>query len=169
MRILALIGLLAIVLAVAGTVYFFGGFFNVAASQPDPDIVKWALQKVRMASVSRHAIVNSPVDLENPDVIHAGARAFLARGCANCHGAPGVNWQKFAEGIQPDPPDLKDVVNEREPRELFWVVKNGINMTAMPSFGAIGAEDSEIWSIVAFLRKLPSVSEADFKEWTATP
>jgi mono/diheme cytochrome c family protein len=169
MRILALIGLLAIVLAVAGTVYFFGGFFNVAASQPDPDIVKWALQKVRMASVSRHAIVNSPVDLENPDVIHAGARAFLARGCANCHGAPGVNWQKFAEGIQPDPPDLKDVVNEREPRELFWVVKNGIKMTAMPSFGAIGAEDSEIWSIVAFLRKLPSVSEADFKEWTATP
>jgi mono/diheme cytochrome c family protein len=169
MRILALIGLLAIVLAVAGTVYFFGGFYNVAASQPDPDIVKWALQKVRMASVSRHAIVNSPVDPENPDIIQAGARAFLARGCANCHGAPGVNWQKFAEGLQPDPPDLKDVVNEREPRELFWVVKNGIKMTAMPSFGAIGAEDSEIWSIVAFLRKLPSVSETDFKQWTATP
>jgi mono/diheme cytochrome c family protein len=169
MRILALIGLLAIVLAVAGTVYFFGGFFNVAASQPDPDIVNWALEKVRMASVSRHALVNSPVDLESPDVIHAGARAFSARGCANCHGAPGVNWQKFAEGIQPDPPDLKDVVNEREPRELFWVVKNGIKMTAMPSFGAIGAEDSEIWSIVAFLRKLPSVSATDFKEWTATP
>jgi hypothetical protein len=42
-------------------------------------------------------------------------------------------------------------------------------MTAMPSFGAIGAEDSEIWSIVAFLRKLPTVSETDFKEWTATP
>jgi mono/diheme cytochrome c family protein len=169
MRILALIGLLAIVLAVAATIYFFGGFFNVAASQPDPDPVNWVLQKIRMASISRHALVNSPVDLENSDIIHAGARAFLARGCANCHGAPGVNWQKFAEGLQPDPPDLKDIVNEREPRELFWVVKNGIKMTAMPSFGAIGAEDSEIWSIVAFLRKLPTVSETDFKEWSATP
>jgi mono/diheme cytochrome c family protein len=121
-----------------------------------------------MASILRHADVNSPVDLENADIVHAGARAFAARGCANCHGAPGVNWQKFSEGLQPDPPDLKDVVKEREPKELFWVVKNGIKMTAMPSFGAIGAEDNEIWSIVAFIRKLPTVSETDFKEWTAT-
>jgi mono/diheme cytochrome c family protein len=169
MRILALIGVLAIVLAVAAAIFFFGGFFNVAASEPDPDIVKWALTKVRTASISRHADGNSPADLENPDVVRAGARAFAARGCANCHGAPGVNWQKFSEGLQPDPPDLKDVVKEREPKELFWVVKHGIKMTAMPSFGAIGAEDNEIWSIVAFLRKLPTVSEADFKEWTTTP
>jgi len=169
MRILALIGLLAIVLAVAATIFFFGGFFNVAASQPDPDIVNWVLAKVRMASISRHADGNVPVGLENPDIVRAGARAFAVRGCANCHGAPGVNWQKFSEGLQPDPPDLKDVVKEREPNELFWVVKNGIKMTAMPSFGAIGAEDNEIWSIVAFLRRLPTVSEADFKEWTAAP
>jgi mono/diheme cytochrome c family protein len=169
MRILALIGLLAIILAVAATIFFFGGFFNVAASEPDPDIVNWALTKVRMASILRHADGNSPVDLENPDIVRAGARAFAARGCTNCHGAPGVNWQKFSEGLQPDPPDLKDVVKEREPQELFWVVKNGIKMTAMPSFGAIGAEDNEIWSIVAFLRKLPTVSDTDFKEWTTTP
>ncbi len=42
-------------------------------------------------------------------------------------------------------------------------------MTAMPSFGAIGTDDKEIWSIVAFIRKLPNVSEADFKAWTAKP
>ena len=51
------------------------------------------------------------------------------------------------------------------PAELFWVVKNGINMTAMPSFGTIGVDDQEIWSIVAFLRKLPIVSETDYKTW----
>jgi hypothetical protein len=27
--------------------------------------------------------------------------------------------------------------------------------------------DKEIWTIVAFLKKLPSVSEADYKAWTA--
>jgi len=48
-------------------------------------------------------------------------------------------------------------------------VKHGIKMTGMPSFGAIGAEDNEVWSIVAFIRTLPTVSEADFKSWTATP
>jgi hypothetical protein len=49
------------------------------------------------------------------------------------------------------------------------VVKNGINMTGMPSFALAGAKDDEIWSIVAFLKKLPGVSEADYKVWTAPP
>jgi mono/diheme cytochrome c family protein len=89
----------------------------------------------------------------------------MARGCTNCHGGPGVEWQKFSEGLRPDPPDLKDVVPNREPRHLFWVVKNGINMTGMPSFGATGVPDPELWSIVAFLKKLPDVKEEDFKKW----
>ena len=33
---------------------------------------------------------------------------------------------KFAEGMYPDPPDLKEVANETSPQELFWVIKNGI-------------------------------------------
>jgi mono/diheme cytochrome c family protein len=49
------------------------------------------------------------------------------------------------------------------------VIKNGINMTGMPAFGAAGATDEDIWAIVAFLKKLPSVSEADYKAWTAPP
>jgi len=169
MRILAGIGVLAIVIALGVAVFFFGGFFNIAASEEDPAIVNWALIKVRMASISRHARDASPVNLEDPNIVRAGAQAFAARGCSNCHGAPGVNWQKFSEGLEPDPPDLKDVVKEREPAELFWVVKHGIKMTGMPSFGKIGAEDKEVWSIVAFIKKLPSVSEEDFKAWTANP
>jgi hypothetical protein len=45
---------------------------------------------------------------------------------------------------------------------------NSFKMTAMPSFGAIGVPDQEIWSIVAFLKKLPTVSEEDFKTWSAS-
>ena len=79
-----------------------------------------------------------------------------------------MNWAKFSEGLRPDPPDLKEVVNDRTPSQLYWVIKNGINMTGMPSFAIAGAPDDDIWSIVAFLKKLPSVSEADYKSWTAT-
>jgi hypothetical protein len=39
-------------------------------------------------------------------------------------------------------------------------------MTGMPSFSAAGVADPEIWSIVAFLKKLPTVSDADFKAWS---
>ena len=169
MRTLAVIGVLAIVIAVGAAVFFFGGYFNVAASESNPGIVNWALVKVRMASIGRRAGLASPVDLDSPDVVRAGARAFSERGCTNCHGAPGVKWQKFSEGLNPDPPDLKEIAPEREPAQLFWVVKNGIKMTGMPSFGAIGVDDKEIWSIVAFVRKLPNTSEADFKAWSANP
>ena len=169
MRTLAGIGAVPIILAIGAAVFFFGGYFNVAASAPDPGIVNWALTKVRMASIDRRARLTAPVNLDDPEIVRAGARAFSQRGCANCHGAPGVNWQKFSEGLNPDPPGLKDIAHEREPAQLFWVVKNGIKMTGMPSFGAIGADDREIWSIAAFIRKLPNVSEADFKAWSANP
>ena len=171
MRLLAVIGALAVLTAVAAAVYFFGGYYNVAASQEDAGVVRWALTKVRQASIERHAQDPVPTNINDPETVKAGARAFSTLGCVNCHGAPGVKWAKFSEGLHPDPPDLKDVVGETTPSQLFWVIKNGINMTGMPSFAAAGANDNEIWSVVAFLKKLPSVSEADYKAWTtsATP
>jgi mono/diheme cytochrome c family protein len=101
-------------------------------------------------------------------MVQAGAKAYASFGCATCHGAPGVTWLKFSEGLHPDPPDLKKVAGELSPAQLFWIIKNGINMTGMPSFAEAGAQDNEIWSIAAFVKKLPSVSDADYKSWTAT-
>lgn len=169
MRILAFIGALAILAAVAVAIFFLGGFYSVAANQADSSVVAWALEEVREASISRHAIDTPPKSLDDPAMARAGAREFAQRGCVGCHGAPGVQWAKFSEGLSPSPPDLKDVVGSLQPRELFWVVKNGINMTGMPSFGVVGVPDPEIWSIVAFLKKLPTVSDADYKAWSEAP
>ena len=162
---LALIGALAIIVGIAALAFFFGGFYSVAATNPEPAPVSWALIKVRMASVDHNATQQPPSGYDAPAKVQAGAKAFMARGCTNCHGGPGVEWQKFSEGMRPDPPDLKEIVPNREPRQLFWVIKNGINMTGMPSFGATGMDDNEIWSVVAFLKKLPEVKEEDFKKW----
>jgi len=167
MKFLSLIGALAIIIAVAAAVFFFGGFYNIAATQPDLGIVAWALEQVRDASINRHAVDQPPVSMEDPATIQTGARAFAARGCTSCHGGPGVMWAKFSEGLRPDPPDLKDVVKDLTPEQIFWVVRNGINMTGMPGFNLVEATDQEIWTIAAFVKNLPSVSEADYKAWTA--
>src|SRR5690348_1439707 len=135
MRPLAPIGALAIIVGGAAAVFFFRGFFSVAATHPEPAPVSWALVKVRMASVDHNATQSPPGGFDSPEKVQAGAKAFATRGCTNCHGGPGVEWQKFSEGLRPDPPDLKEIVPHREPRHLFWVIKNGINMTGMPSFG----------------------------------
>jgi len=169
MRFLSFIGALAIIIAVAAAIFFFGGFYNVAATQPDLDIVAWALQYVRGASISRHAVDQPPLSMEDPATIQAGARAFASRGCANCHGGPGVMWAKFSEGLRPEVPDLKDLVKDLTPAQIFWVARNGINMTGMPGFSLSDppVPDQEIWTIAAFVKKLPDVSEADYKAWTA--
>jgi mono/diheme cytochrome c family protein len=167
MRILAVIGALTIIVGIGAAIFFFGGIYSVAGTAEDPALVTWALTFVRTASINRHADDRPPASINDAASVQAGAKAFAAHGCVNCHGAPGVNWAKFSEGLHPDPPDLKEVVGPLAPAQLFWVIKNGINMTGMPAFAQAGATDDEIWSIAAFLKKLPSVSEDDYKAWTA--
>ena len=105
MKVLAAIGLLAIIFAVVASLYFFGGFYSVAANREDPAIVHWALMKVRTNSIVHHAQDQPPAGFDDPAKVQTGARAFSELGCINCHGAPGVKWAKFSEGLQPDPPD----------------------------------------------------------------
>jgi mono/diheme cytochrome c family protein len=168
LKFLALVGLLAVLGGIGAAAFFCGGFFSVAANNSDPDIVNWMLVQVRTASIARHATDRPLGSLDDPALVQAGARAYSESGCINCHGGPGVKPAKFSEGLNP-PPNLKEVVNDLLPQELFWVIKNGIKMTGMPSFGADKPpmSDQTIWTIVAFLKKLSSVSDEDFKVWSA--
>jgi mono/diheme cytochrome c family protein len=167
MRLLSLIGVLAIAAAIAAAVYFFGGFYSAAATQAELPAVTWALQFVRTASINRHAVEAPPMSMDDQSVIQTGARAFATRGCVSCHGAPGAMRAKFSEGLRPGPPDLKAVTKGLTPAQIFWVIRNGINMTGMPGFSLVEASDQELWTIAAFVKKLPDVSEADYKAWTA--
>lgn len=169
MRFLALVGALAILIGIAAAGYFFGGYYNISGVEPDRPLVVTALTRVRDASIRRHAPASAPIKLDDPAIIQAGAKAFAARGCATCHGAPGVEWSKFAEGLRPDAADLNEVAKDDAATQIFWVVKNGINMTGMPSFARAGVGDDEIWKIAAFVKKLPDVKPEDYKAWTATP
>ncbi len=166
MRLLALVGVVAIAGALAAAGFFFGGFFDISSSWEDPAPVTKAIARVRDASIARRATDRPPADFAAPQRVQAGARIFATLGCANCHGAPGVKWQKFSEGMNPAPPDLKEEAGRLSPSEVFWVARNGIRMTGMPAFGA-AASDEDLWSVAAFVKKLADVSEADFKAWTA--
>jgi Cytochrome C oxidase, cbb3-type, subunit III len=169
MRFLAIIGALAIIAAISAAIFFLGGGYNVAGTSEEPSIVNWTLVYVRAASIEKRANNQAPNSLDDPSVVQVGARAFATRGCLMCHGGPGVKWAKFTEGMRPYPPNLKEISPERTAPQIFWVVKNGIKMTGMPSFGLIGVPDQEIWALAAFVKKLPNVSDADFKAWTSGP
>src|SRR5262249_40147736 len=98
-RLLAFIGFLAIIAAIAGAVFFLGGFYSVAATGEDTGFIRkatdWAIGQTREASIARHATETPPASLDDTTTVQAGARAFNERGCVHCHGAPGVMWSKF--------------------------------------------------------------------------
>jgi hypothetical protein len=53
-----------------------------------------------------------------------------------------------------------------DPKEAFWAIKHGIKMSAMPAWG-VSHDDATIWSMVAFLQKLPDMSPAQYKDIVA--
>jgi len=163
----AIVGLaIAGALGVAG--FFFGGFFSVAASDQDPALVNWALIHVREASIARHATDTAPATLDDPRMVSDGAKAYADLGCANCHGGLGTKPARFSKGLNPQP-NLKAVIKDIAPQELFWVLKNGIKMTGMPSFGTGDqpVPDQDLWNVVAFLKQVPSLTDQDLKSWIA--
>ena len=66
----------------------------------------------------------------------------------------------IGRGLSPPPPDLAKAAPLYSPAELFWIVKHGIKMTGMPAWS--DHSDEELWATVAFLEKLPGMSEQDY-------
>jgi mono/diheme cytochrome c family protein len=45
--------------------------------------------------------------------------------------------------------------------EIFWIVRNGIRMTGMPSFG-ITYPDAKLWEMVALVKSLPRMPPQEY-------
>jgi mono/diheme cytochrome c family protein len=89
--------------------------------------------------------------------------------CLPCHGAPGVDAAEFPEGMNPSPPGIDaDEVQHGSDAELFWVIKNGIRMSGMAAFG-VNHKDEEIRDIVAFVRHVRQLTDAEREALKAAP
>ena len=160
MRLLALIGALAIVVALGAAVYFFGGCYSVAATEADACAGRLGFDQGARGVGRRHAPSSRPQGLNDAAAV-SGGRARLRD--ARLHQLPRRARGGLGEvlrGATPRSAGPDEDRQDRTPAQLFWVVKNGIKMTGMPGFGANRRDDPEIWQIVAFLKKLPGVSEA---------
>jgi mono/diheme cytochrome c family protein len=149
------------VLIVGGfLVVMYSGIYNVAASNPDPAVMDWALGTISDRSVENHAsgIPTSPT-FESPDL--AVGYDHYSEMCVFCHGAPGVDPSDAVKGMNPNPPDLMESVTDMTPSQVFWVVKNGIKMTGMPAFGPTH-DDQTLWNIAAFVKGLPAMTPEQY-------
>lgn len=157
--------LFLLILAILGAgVFVWSGTYNPGADSPHWKITYALMQTARERSVERHAFaIALPTNLDDPDVILKGAGQYAAM-CTSCHLAPGMRDTELRPGLYPKPPNLSK--GSVEPREAFWVIKHGLKMSAMPAWG-MSHDDPTIWSMVAFLRKLPAMTPAQYKEMVA--
>ena len=151
-----------VVLALAALGFVHSGIYDVAASTPDKDFVSWVLRRTQHNSVERRAEGIQVPRLDDPEMIKTGLIHYQEM-CATCHGAPGVEMSEIGQGLNPVPPELAEKAEPDEAGEFFWIVKNGIKTTGMPSFG-VTHSDEEIWAIIAFLQRMPKLSPEEYQK-----
>jgi mono/diheme cytochrome c family protein len=153
-----LIGVLVAVLGAGAVIY--GGFYDIAATAPHWAVTSWLMETARTRSIKTQAAsIVVPPGLGDLAKILIGVEHYAAH-CAVCHGAPGVPKGDIGRGLYPPPPDLAKTAPLYSPGQLFWILKHGIKMTGMPAWS--DHSDEELWSTVAFLEKLPGMSEQDY-------
>lgn len=149
------------VLPIAGVVFIYSGIYDIAATEPHTPPMRWLLWTTMERSVRAHA---EGIQVPSLDVslVKKGSSHY-DRNCVFCHGAPGIRPGEMGEGIRPEAPDLTKHADHWSPQELFWIIKHGIKMTAMPAWGPTHS-DQDIWAMVAFLRQLPQMSPEQYRK-----
>jgi len=153
-------------LALAGFVAITGvlGFVAMGlSSRSEPPALE-----VRLARSARHLMIPSAArKATNPlppaPELHARALRHWADHCASCHGNGGKGDTSMGRNLYPRAPDMTLAATQQlSDGELFWIIENGVKLTGMPAWGSPAAEDdAETWELVHFIRRLPSLTEAE--------
>jgi mono/diheme cytochrome c family protein len=149
--------------AAAGAALFWFGAYDISATDQHLAPTYWLLETgMRRAVLQRAKRIDVP-PLDDAAMIAEGGGHYRAL-CVQCHGGPGVAPDAFALGMLPVPTNLAHAARTRRPAELFWAIREGIKMTGMPAW-TFRLDDGQIWSIVAFLRVMPTLSPEQYRKF----
>lgn len=152
----------ALTVAALGGVAFIGsGVYNIGADDHHTEVVLAIIEQLRDRSIAARSNSIEARYTEDPQRIAIGARRYAAL-CVGCHLAPGVTKSAIRQGLYPHPPNLAQ--GDLQPAQrAFWIVKHGIKMSAMPAWGKT-LDDETIWDVVAFLRKMPDMTQDTYQQ-----
>lgn len=143
--------------------FLWGGWYSVAGTEQHFQPVFSALEQAMRQSVRLRARDIQAPELGSEALARRGASCFREH-CVQCHGAPGVAPDAIGKSMQPLPGPLVAAAAHWRARELYWITRNGIRMTGMPSWER-RLSDDELWSLVAFMQRLPSLAPRDYAAW----
>jgi len=144
--------------------YISSGSYDISQLTPHNSLTKWMINTTKHKSIDKRMEgIEVPSNLTDTDMLALGFEHYDEM-CVSCHGAPGEEPDELAKGLYPKPPKIYKRDGE-DPREFFWIIKNGIKMTSMPAYGPTH-DDAKIWAITAFVtKKLPKMNEDEYHAW----
>jgi mono/diheme cytochrome c family protein len=161
-KILAILLAVIVLAALGGTAFVWSGVYNIAASSQHTQPVYSLLERTMHQSVRLRASAIEPPALNVPGMFERGAACYRAH-CEQCHGGPGVAQHAFALGMQPLPGPLVNAPSRWEARDVYWIIVHGITMSGMPAW-KYRLHDSDIWSTVAFVERMPLLSAVQYRD-----
>ncbi|BBB29040.1 c-type cytochrome [Neptunomonas japonica] len=170
-RLLVMAGAMVGAVVIAGVAFLYSGLYSMGADDPHYDVTTWALETLRESSIARASqSIEVPADLDSAARLLKGGADYNDM-CVGCHLKPGKDESDFTLGLYPAPPNLADTsrVDEdgkSEDQRNFWIIKHGIKASGMPAW-APGHDDTRIWNMVAFLKRLPELTAPQYQILTA--
>jgi mono/diheme cytochrome c family protein len=159
--------LFTVVVAIVGVfTVVMSGVINIGADQGHSPLVYNFLETARTRSIAYASKDIIVPDLEKVEMISSGGADYKDM-CAGCHLSPGVESTDFSESLYPKPPNFTNaqVVDRYKTdagaQQSFWAIKHGIMASGMPAWGA-SHDDDRMWAMVAFIRSLPELDEAQY-------
>jgi cytochrome c553 len=153
---------LVIMVPLLGLGVGWSGLMSVRASTGHFAITDWFLHWVMRNSIATSARSVDVPPLDDAALV-PGAAGHFETGCAVCHGSPAQPAPASVLAMLPPPPDLQKVVPQWSDAQLFEIVKHGVRFTGMPAW-PVPSRDDEVWSMVAFLRKLPEMDATAYMQ-----
>lgn len=157
----------AILVGIAGPLavyaYVKSGAFNVAASRPHSKPVEWITHETMINSIKRRAPeIALPRTVSRAQAI-SGFCEYESH-CVECHGAAATARRQWVNGLNPEPPYLLDANQKWSSSQLYFIVHDGIKMTAMPAWRE-SMTDSQIRDVVSFVAVMGKLPPQTYVGW----
>jgi mono/diheme cytochrome c family protein len=129
---------------------------------------RWIARGARMAALPSDAANRANPVPDTPEVL-SEARAHWADHCASCHANDGSGESPMGRRTYPPAPDMRRPETQQlTDGELFFIIQNGVRLTAMPAWAGPGSgsphDEVDSWKLVRFIRHLPNLTFEEKKE-----
>jgi mono/diheme cytochrome c family protein len=147
---------------IAGGAWFWSQGIT-ARTTPSPMEVSVA-RRARSAMIPSSERARTSPEPASAETVKSGM-AHWADHCASCHGNDGGGETPMGLGLYPRTPDMRLAETQQlSDGELFYIIENGVKLTGMPAWSTGPDGEPASWHLVHFIRKLPTLTEAELAE-----